>query len=117
MDGVLRGHRPRGPAARRSDPLVRRRRRPEPRLRGQARRYQRLADEHFEKERYLEFCAAALPNIDEIVLEWVSSDDFDQLLRDTVAATYPEHEQERFLAHFRGLVDLWMTDEATRLAA
>ena len=79
--------------------------------------YQRLADEHFEKEHYLEFCAAALPNIDEIVFDWVSSDDFDRLLRETVVATYPEHEQERFLAHFHGLLDLWKTDEATRLAA
>ena len=34
----------------------------------------------------------------------------DELLRDTVRATYPEHEHERFLAHFRGLVDLWIND-------
>ncbi len=81
------------------------------------RHYQRLADEHFEKEHYLEFCAAALPNIDEIVLEWVKSNDFDRLLHETVIATYPEHEQERFLGHFRGLIDLWKTDEAVRLSA
>ncbi len=79
------------------------------------RHYQRLADEHFEKEHYLEFCAAALPDIDEIVLDWVSSPDFDRLLQQTVDATYPEHERERFLAHFRGLVDLWKTDESVRI--
>jgi hypothetical protein len=78
--------------------------------------YQRLADEHFEKERYLEFCAEALPDIDSVVLEWVRSDDFDRLVHDTVVATYPEHEQERFVAHFRGLIDLWKADEAARLA-
>jgi hypothetical protein len=78
--------------------------------------YQRLADEHFEKERYLEFCAEALPDIDSVVLEWVRSNDFDRLVRDTVVATYPEHEQERFVAHFRGLIDLWKTDESARLA-
>ena len=78
--------------------------------------YQRLADEHFDTERYTEFCAAALPNIDEIVLEWVSSAHFDQMLVDTVTATYPEHERERFLAHFRGLVGLWVSDEQVRLA-
>jgi hypothetical protein len=78
--------------------------------------YQRLADEHFDTERYHEFCATALPDIDDIVLEWVTSPHFDSVLVDTVAATYPEHERERFLAHFRGLVGLWVSDERTRLA-
>ena len=78
--------------------------------------YQRLADEHFDTERYHEFCASALPDIDDIVLEWVSSPHFDQMLVDTVTATYPENERERFLGHFRGLVGLWVSDERTRLA-
>jgi hypothetical protein len=77
--------------------------------------YQRLADEHFDTERYNEFCATALPDIDDIVLEWVSSPHFDKMLVDTVTATYPEHERERFLGHFRGLVGLWVSDERTRL--
>jgi hypothetical protein len=81
------------------------------------RHYQRLADEHFSKDRYHEFCAAALPDIDEQVLEWVTSPDFDRVLRQTVTATYPAHEQEKFLAHFRGLVGLWVSDETTRLGA
>jgi hypothetical protein len=79
-------------------------------------RYQRLADEHFDTERYQEFCATALPDVDEIVLDWVSSPHFDQMLVDTVTTTYPEQEHERFLAHFRGLVGLWATDERTRLS-
>jgi hypothetical protein len=41
----------------------------------------------------------------------VSGDDFDRILRETVAATYPTHEREKFLAHFRGLVGLWVTDQ------
>ena len=80
------------------------------------RHYQRLADEHFEKEHYLEFCAAALPDIDEIVLAWVSSPDFENLLEQTIVATYPEPEHERFRGHFRGLLDLWQADEAVRLS-
>ncbi len=78
--------------------------------------YQRLADEHFDTERYQEFCASALPDIDDIVLEWVSSAHFDQMLVDTVTSTYPENERERFLGHFRGLVGLWVSDERTRLS-
>ena len=42
----------------------------------------------------------------------MTSDEFDRMLRDTVAATYPAHEQEEFLAHFRGLVGMWVTDQA-----
>ena len=77
--------------------------------------YQRLADQHFDTERYHEFCAATLPDIDELVLEWVSTRHFDDMLVDTVRSTYPDHEQEKFLAHFRGLIGLWVTDETQLL--
>jgi hypothetical protein len=74
-------------------------------------RYQQLADQHFDKERYLDFCATALPEIDDLVLEWVASPDFERMLTETVNLTYPEHERERFLNHFRGLVGLWVSDQ------
>ena len=77
-------------------------------------RYQELVDDHFDKARYLDFCAEALPDIDDLVLEWVASPDFDRMLAGTIKATYPEHEQDRFTAHFRGLIDLWLTDERGR---
>jgi hypothetical protein len=80
-------------------------------------RYQQLADAHFEREKYEEFCAEALPDIDERVLAWVSSADFDRVLVETVQATYPAAEHERFLAHFRGLVGLWVSDETTLQSA
>jgi hypothetical protein len=41
----------------------------------------------------------------------VSSPDFDRMLTETVNLTYPEHERERFMGHFRGLVGLWVTDQ------
>jgi hypothetical protein len=72
--------------------------------------YLALADQHFETERYWDWCAQFLPDLDEQVLEWVTSDEFDRLLRDTVQATYPPHEHEEFLAHFRGLLGLWVRD-------
>ena len=74
-------------------------------------RYQELADQHFDKERYLDFCATALPDIDDLVLEWVSSADFDRMLLETITQTYPEHERERFIGHFRGLVGMWVSDQ------
>jgi hypothetical protein len=70
--------------------------------------YRKLADEYFEVEKYTEFCATALGHVDELMLDWVASPEFDALLIETVKATYPEHEQEAFAAHFRGLLGLWV---------
>ena len=73
--------------------------------------YLALADQHFETDRYWEWCHTHLGHLDEAVVDWVGSDAFDRLLRETVQATYPAHEQEQFLAHFRGLLDLWVDDQ------
>jgi len=75
------------------------------------REYRTLADAYFETDAYRDFCASSLSHVDEVVLEWVSSADFDDLLVTTVRSTYPPAEQERFVAHFRGLVELWVTDQ------
>jgi hypothetical protein len=74
--------------------------------------YDRLANEYFETDRYREFCATTLSDVDSMVLEWVVSADFDALLVDTVRSTYPEPEQERFLAHLRGLLGAWVRDQS-----
>jgi hypothetical protein len=75
--------------------------------------YRALADDYFETDRYLDFCASRLGHLDEVVLDWVDGPDFDALLVDTVRATYPPAEHERFVAHFRGLVGLWARDART----
>jgi hypothetical protein len=76
--------------------------------------YRRLADDYFEAERYEEFCAKHLADLDEVVLDWVASDEFDRLLIDTVRGLYPAHEHEAFIAHFRGLVGQWVGEQAVR---
>jgi hypothetical protein len=73
-------------------------------------RYRELADEYFEADRYAEFVDTKLAHVDELVYDWVCSPEFDALLVDTVRATYPEYEQDRFVAHFRGLLALWVAD-------
>jgi hypothetical protein len=73
--------------------------------------YAGLSDEYFETDRYREFCATALADLDAMVLDWIDSADFDALLVDTVRSTYPEHEHDRFLAHFRGLLGAWVADQ------
>lgn len=79
--------------------------------------YRRLADEHFAVDAYREFCAAHLSDLDQRVLDWAAGPDFDRLIVDTVTVTYPAHEHERFIAHFRGLTSLWVDDETVRLAS
>jgi hypothetical protein len=76
--------------------------------------YRRLADEHFDTDRYREFCDTQLGHVDEMVHDWVRTTDFDDLLVSTVRATYPPAEQERFIAHFRGLTGVWLADQAGR---
>ena len=70
--------------------------------------YRKLADDYFQVDAYTEFCATALAHVDELILDWVASPEFDALLLETVKSTYPEHEQEEFAAHFRGLLGLWV---------
>jgi hypothetical protein len=79
--------------------------------------YRKLADAYFDTERYQDFCATSLARLDQLVLDWITGPDFDQLLVRTVQAVYPEHEHDQFIAHLRGLLHLWVRDESTRLAA
>jgi len=77
--------------------------------------YRELADAYFDSERYQDFCARSLPHLDELVLDWVAGPGFDRLLIDTVRSVYPGHEHDRFIAHLRGLLGLWVQDENARL--
>jgi hypothetical protein len=77
--------------------------------------YGRLADDHFEAERYAEFCATQLGGFDEATLEFVESPGFDRLLVDTVRSTFPPHEHDHFVGHYRGLLAAWARDERIRL--
>jgi hypothetical protein len=79
--------------------------------------YRGLADDYFQTEAYADFCASRLTHLDAIVLDWVRSADFDRLLVDTVRSTFPPHEHDHFIEHYRGLLGLWMRDEENRLSA
>ncbi len=72
--------------------------------------YRALADAHLEADHFRDFADARLGHLDEVALEWFASPEFDVLLLDTVRSTYPAHEHERFVEHFRGLVGLWVRE-------
>jgi hypothetical protein len=73
--------------------------------------YRVLAEVYFQTEDYEEFCAEFLPHLDELVLEYAESAEFDRLLVATVTSTFPPHEHEEFVAHYRGLVAAWARDQ------
>jgi hypothetical protein len=73
--------------------------------------YRRLADDYFQVPEYDEFCATKLAHLDELLVEWVEGPGFDGLLVDTVTSTFPKHEHEHFVAHYRGLLAAWATDQ------
>jgi hypothetical protein len=76
------------------------------------REYRRLADGYHQSELYAEFVAEALPHVHELVVDYVESPAFDELLVATVRATFPSHEHEQFVAHYRGLLSAWAADQA-----
>ncbi len=73
--------------------------------------YLAIADEHFETERYWDWCAEHLPHLEEAVVDWVASESFLRLLTETVQSTYPAHEQDEFMGHFKGLLGMWLDDQ------
>ncbi len=81
------------------------------------RAYRELSERYFESDRYWDWCSEHLAHLPAAVLEWVDSKAFDDLLVETVKGTYPVHEHEQFVAHFRGLVGLWREDQRSLLSA
>jgi hypothetical protein len=75
-------------------------------------KYRELADDYFQVPAYEEFCATHLAHLDEVAHEWFTSPAFDELLVDTVQTTFPAHEHEHFVAHYRGLFAAWARDDA-----
>jgi hypothetical protein len=75
-------------------------------------RYRSLADDYFQVDDYRAFCDRHLGDLDEIAHEWFTSSAFDKVLVDTVRGTFPRHEHEHFVAHYRGLLAAWARDDA-----
>jgi hypothetical protein len=75
-------------------------------------RYRTLADAYFQRDDYEAFCDESLSHLDELVLGHFAGAEFDRLLVETVRATFPVHEHEATIAHYRGLVGAWVRDQA-----
>ena len=69
--------------------------------------YRALTDDYFQMDDYQEFCARHLSSIDDVMLDYVRGPEFDDLLVTTVTSTFPAHEHDKFVEHYRGLLRAW----------
>ncbi len=77
--------------------------------------YARLAHQRFESDRFVEFCATHLSNIDEVTWEFFGSPEAKEAVRGKVALLFPEHEIEEFTEHFWGLIQFWRKTDGAYL--
>jgi len=76
--------------------------------------YARIANERFETDRFVEFCATHLAHLDEVAWEFFGSAAAKEAVRRKVEALFPPHEHEQFTEHFWGLVQFWRRTEEDR---
>jgi hypothetical protein len=74
-------------------------------------RYRELADEHFQADGFAEFCEAVLPNLEELTVEYVESDEFDDLRVQIVRAEERPEMHEELIERNRRLVGEWIADQ------
>lgn len=74
--------------------------------------YEKLADKHFETEKFNDFRANHLANLDEAMWGLVQTPEFDDIITQTVRTTFPEHEHDHYISHYRGLMSHWVESEA-----
>ena len=78
-------------------------------------KYDALARQHFDTERFEAFCAEHLPHIDEVCLEFFGTQKCKEIFRKKVGNLYPKHEIDEFTDRFFGQVQFWRKTEADRL--
>jgi hypothetical protein len=74
-------------------------------------RYRELADAHLQAAAFAEFREAALPHLDEVMVEYIESTDFDALLVRIIRAEEQPDMQEPLIERTRALVRAWAADE------
>lgn len=75
--------------------------------------YQQIADDHFDRDAYAEFCDRHLGHVTEATVDLVTDDWFDRMLVETVRTTFPSHEHDHFVEHYRGLLRAWADDQSS----
>jgi hypothetical protein len=73
-------------------------------------RYAALADAYFQTEEFRDFCTQALPHLDELVLEYVESTAFDEVLVSSMRAEVEPERQEEMIERSRSSIAAWAAD-------
>jgi hypothetical protein len=69
--------------------------------------YAALADKHFERDRFEEFCAKNLSHLDDVAYEFFASPEAKDAVRKKTAALFPAHELEKFTELFWQRIQSW----------
>lgn len=77
--------------------------------------YDALARDFFQADAFSEFVDTHLTELDAIAHAYFGSDDFHGVVREKVAALFPEHEIDQFTEHFFGLIQFWRKAEGDRI--
>lgn len=70
-------------------------------------KYAALAAEHFETERFHDFCERHLSNMDAVVWEYFGTDRAKDAVRQKVEALFPDHEWDEFTDKFWSQIQTW----------
>jgi glutathione synthase/RimK-type ligase-like ATP-grasp enzyme len=74
--------------------------------------YRSLSDRYFQIEEFEDFCGEALPNLDEVVVEYVESPEFDELAVRTITTEVLEPEKhEALIERSRANIGRWAADQ------
>jgi len=79
-------------------------------------RYAALADAYFQTKEFEEFRATALPHLDELMLDYIESTEFDGVLVSSMQAEVEAERQEEMIERSRSSVAAWAADERSAAA-
>ena len=73
--------------------------------------YEELTDAYFRTAEFEEFCAVVLPHLDELMVDYVESREFDELVVTAIRLEVELERQEEMIERCRGLTRQWAADE------
>jgi hypothetical protein len=74
-------------------------------------RYAELTDAYYRTAEFEEFCAVALPHLDELTVDYVESAEFDELVVTAIRLEVEPERHEEMIERCRSLTRQWAADE------
>jgi hypothetical protein len=80
-------------------------------------RYGELADAYFQTDEFEAFCAEALPHLDELVVEYFESPDFDTVLVSSIRGEVEPERHDEMIDRCRAHIAAWAADARSETPA